>query len=1190
MEIYSPRGRLVETRKPDRALGSFYAFRVPTAEDAETGAWQARVLVGGLTFTKTVRIETVVPNRLKIDFRTGRDVLNASDVPLEANIASQWLHGAPASNLKFDVSVRLASRRTAFKDFPDFEFQDPTREFKGGEVAVGQGTLDKDGRGRVKLDFAPARPSPGMLDATFVTRVFEESGDFSLDSFTQPYHPYDCYVGVRVPAGDTSFGMLVTDKEHTVDIVTVDPYGRGLSRRNLKVSFYKIDWRWWWEREGESLAEFISRPWTRPLASAEVSTEQGRGSWRFRVAYPDWGRFLVRVEDPEGGHAAGKIVYVDWPGWAGRSRATGQEAATRLSFTSDKAAYQVGEKAVIYIPESVQGRALVSVENGSSVLQKMWVSTRQGENRFEIRVTDKMTPNAYVHVSLLQPHRGKVSDAPIRMYGVIPIMVEDQATALEPALKAPDEIRPGERFTVQVGEKKGRAMTYTVAVVDEGLLGLTRFKTPDLRQEFYKREALGVTTWDLFDRIVEAYGAELTRILALGGDEAAAARDAARKPRRFPPVVMFDGPFEVRAGATASHEFLMPQYFGAVRVMVVAGREGAFGSAEKSVLVRKDLMALPTLPRVVRPGEDIAMPITIFVTNPAMKQVEASVETNELFQVVGETSKTVPFSEPGDRVVTFSLRTAQAVGQGRVRFRVRSGAETVEDTVWIPVLGSNPMITRSDSFEVKPGQTLKRLVTPFGIESTNTVAIEASTLPPLNLEKRLDFLIQYPYGCLEQTLSTAFPQLYLKSLVRLDERQSKEVENHIKAAVDRLGRFQMFNGAFTYWPGGRQEHEWTSVYAGWFLLEASRLGYSVPEHMLAAWKVNQKMLANSWTTGGRAQEQTQAFRLFALASARDPDLGAMNRLRERKGLDPAAALQLAAAFNALGMREAATELAGRTELKTEPYRDLSVTFGSQVRDKALMARSLVLLDMKDRAKPLVEEMVRTVASDYWLSTNETAFALMAIAAYYGTAGIKPFTYSFAWDGETPATVESGSPVDRKVFADFPVSGRTLSLTNKADTPLSVTIYTKGVPPAGEEAEAASEVELKVVFRDMAMNPIDITSIRQGTDLVADVRVRNIGPRELKNVVLAQLVAAGFQIKNPMFAAGLERPAGCDYQDVRDDRVLTFFSLAPGEERTFLIVLNASYLGRFYQPGAAAEAMYDASVHANSKGTWVNIVQ
>lgn len=164
------------------------------------------------------------------------------------------------------------------------------------------------------------------------------------------------------------------------------------------------------------------------------------------------------------------------------------------------------------------------------------------------------------------------------------------------------------------------------------------------------------------------------------------------------------------------------------------------------------------------------------------------------------------------------------------------------------------------------------------------------------------------------------------------------------------------------------------------------------------------------------------------------------------------------------------------------------------------------------------------------------------------------------------------------------------LTNRTDTPINVTVYTKGVPPAGEEDEAASEVELKVAFRDMARNPIDITSIRQGTDFMADVQVRNADPRELENVVLAQLFAAGFQVKNPMFAAGLERPTGYDYQDVRDDRVITFFSLRPREEKTFLVILNASYLGRFYQPGAAAEVMYDASAHANSKGNWVNIVQ
>jgi len=285
-----------------------------------------------------------------------------------------------------------------------------------------------------------------------------------------------------------------------------------------------------------------------------------------------------------------------------------------------------------------------------------------------------MSPNIYVHVTLIQPHSGKVSDTPIRMYGLIPIMVEDPNTKLEPVVGVPQEIRPGEKFRVQVSEKNRRRMFYTVAVVDEGLLALTRYRAPDLRQEFYKKEALNIITWDLFDQVAEAYGAELSRILALGGDSAIEGKAEARKPRRFPPVAMFAGPFELKPGEAAGHEFLMPQYFGQVRVMVVAGQEGAYGVAEKSVYVRGDLMALATLPRIVRPGELVTMPITLFVTRPEIKEVEISLQTNELFQVVGENRKKVEFPGRPSRWCILNLRWLRlpvrarlATRRGRVR-------------------------------------------------------------------------------------------------------------------------------------------------------------------------------------------------------------------------------------------------------------------------------------------------------------------------------------------------------------------------------------------------------------------------------------------------------------------------------------------------------------------------------------------
>jgi hypothetical protein len=510
-------------------------------------------------------------------------------------------------------------------------------------------------------------------------------------------------------------------------------------------------------------------------------------------------------------------------------------------------------------------------------------------------------------------------------------------------------------------------------------------------------------------------------------------------------------------------------------------------------------------------------------------------------------------------------------------------------------------MTQTTRLEVKPGETARSEVRPFGLAGTNAISLEASSVPPLNLEKRLDYLIQYPHGCLEQTLSAVFPQLYLKGLVKLDERRTRDIEDHVKAAIAKMSMFQMTNGGFAYWPGQRESHEWTTTYAGYFLLEAARLGYHVPQAMLDAWRANQRLLANGFVTGGDAAELTQAFRLFGLALARDPDLGAMNRLRETEGLPGLAAALLGAAFQVTGQADAAADLAGRAKLEFRAYRDDSVTFGSDFRDKALAIRALVQTGQAERARSLAEDIARTFGSDLWLSTQETAFGLMALAAFYGGADVQPFRYRFAWDNESPVDAESATPFDRREFPGFPPGGRTLAVTNPGASPLYVNVYRRGIPPAGVEAPSAEGLSIEVQYRDMRMNAIGLDQIGQGVDLVAEVRVANRTPRRLENLVLTHLVASGFQIKNPRFGGeggpdpgrgvmDWASPASVDYQDIRDDRVFTYFGLGERETKVFLIALNASYRGRCYQPGVAVEAMYDAAIHANTKGQWIEIVQ
>jgi uncharacterized protein YfaS (alpha-2-macroglobulin family) len=211
-----------------------------------------------------------------------------------------------------------------------------------------------------------------------------------------------------------------------------------------------------------------------------------------------------------------------------------------LVFSTDKKNYAVGEKSQISFPSSEGGRALISIENGSKVIKALWVKTLKGETKVDVPITPDMAPNVYFNITLLQPHATTKNDSPIRMYGIVPIEVVDKNTILEPKLSMPDVLKPEQPFTVKVSEKSGKAMTYTLAIVDEGLLDLTRFKTPNAWNSFYTREALGVKTWDLYDDIIGAYGGKVNQIFSIGGDQDLGGGKA-KKANRFKPVVIYLG-------------------------------------------------------------------------------------------------------------------------------------------------------------------------------------------------------------------------------------------------------------------------------------------------------------------------------------------------------------------------------------------------------------------------------------------------------------------------------------------------------------------------------------------------------------------------------------------------------------------------------------------------------------------------
>lgn len=903
-ELENPQGQVASRLVRSSSANGFYRFATATATDAPTGNWRSRVKVGGTEFTQPIKIEMVKPNRLKINLDFGVTRLTKADQYVSGKLKVNWLHGAPGKNLKAQFDVLLTRAETKFEKFRDFIFDDPSREFTNESKPVFEGFTDDNGQAVVNANLEVTAEAPGMLNAVFRGKVFEESGNFSIDRFSIPYFPFESFTGIRLPLGDKARGMLLTDTTHQVAIATVDADGKPTSR-TIEMSLYKIEWRWWWDHSDEGTINFMSGNYSQPIAVGRVRTNNGTGTWNFKVNYPEWGRYFVKAYDPQSGHSSGKIIYIDWPGWAGRARQDGQ-SATMLSFASDKSSYVVGEKASLVIPGSDQGRALISLENGSRVIKTFWLETKKGDNPFSFDVTAEMTPNIFASVTLLQPHSQTVNDLPIRLYGVIPIQVEDPATRLSPILSMPEVLEPGQEVVIKVSEKNERKMTYTIAVVDEGLLDITRFKTPDPWNRFYAREALGVRTWDLFDQVMGSYGGRIERLLAIGGDGESAAKDDDAKANRFKPVVKFFGPF-TSDGKTQEHRFIMPAYIGSVKTMLVAGYEGAYGNAEKATPVRKPLMVLATLPRVVGPGESVKLPVTLFSNDQSIRQVKVDVKVNGPIKLSNGASRSVPLVGVGDLTTDFDLIVSNEIGLAKIEVTVTAGNFKATDVIDIEIRNPNPPITKVYETLLEPGQKWTSAVTPVGMAGTNRASLEVSNLPPINLGQRLRYLLQYPYGCVEQTTSSVFPQLYLDQVKVLSSEEKALTQKNIKAGIERLKTFVNRDGGFSYWPGHEGSDPWGSTYAGHFLIEADRKGYFVPQELIKRWKKYQRSQSQSWRRSQDYQsgDLIQSYRLYTLALSGDADLGSMNRLREQTNIAVAARWMLAAAYAKAGQPEAA---------------------------------------------------------------------------------------------------------------------------------------------------------------------------------------------------------------------------------------------------------------------------------------------
>lgn len=1210
-ELYNPKGQMVASRVQNNKAG-ILVFDLPTGKDYITGRYEIKVKIGNNTFSKAVRVETIKPNNLKLDLDFGSSVSDLSSFawPLSVN----WLYGAPGSNLKYNVKAKFSKDKISFQDFPGYSFND-----MGGSIsselhlfcdgitdAAGKAILNNTDAELGGIDF---RSTNSIVKANFTIEVYEPSGEYSTFHAATSLSPFSSYTGVSVDEETNEWDEKFVNKTKPskISVVTVNPEGK-LVRSNGKavVAIYRVDYSWWWNSYREGQASYTQDSRSALVEKFNIGIRNGCGE----ISY-DWsplgsGIYIIQVTNSSSGHSCAKVVNVsDYYNPA----ASAENGSVSLPISLAKESFQIGEDATLRIPSGKASRALVSIEKGNSIIESFWVNCEEGETTVIFPVTEKMFPNSYIFVSLIQPHKSSANDAPIRLYGVTGFKVEDGgATKLNPVISMPESIRPQSNLNIEIREQNGKAMNYVLMVVDEGFLNMTGYKTPDPWSHIYSSQSLGVRTWDVYDKIIGAYGGKIEQLFAIGGDNELVSENIKESGiQRFKAIARVLGPFELKEKKTGTHNIYIPQYAGSLRVMAVAAADEKFGSSSNSVTVKSPLMVYATLPRRVATGEEIIIPVTVISTESKIRDAAVTLKGNEFFDIE-EKSLKVRFDGAGEQIAYFRVKVGETPGNGKFTATVSSGNEKNVQESDIEIIEPNPSFTLSKLISVDAGKTISESCKLAGGVTGSTLGVEVSAVPSINIEKRVKYLVSYPYGCVEQIVSSAFAQVALHSLLSAHDAFKDGIDRNVKSAINNLSRYALGNGELAYWPGTNQPSEWGTVYAAHFLVSAEQAGYYVP----AALKRNLLEKLEEYVSAREAKAAIVPYSLYVLALDGKSNRSGMNYMREnlsRLGLEDkwfiAASYALDGKVSVAGeiINNIGSGLKDITDIGSD-YNPFSPYLGSYERTLAvaltthnIMKKAAVFeYDGQNRTYEnnafLLACKISEMLSDgaRYMSTQSIAWCMIAMGGYI--AGMK--------SGDIDINVKT--PYEETVIKS---NGRNITKTlkrgtkdiiplefkNNGNATLFCNIYSEGVPEKGSETEYQKGMEMDVKYYLLDGKEIHPEEIVQGTDFYSVVTVRNTSySTYYSNLALNQRFASGWEIINQRLGnqdGSNETPNSfINYQDIRDDRIYTFFSLPPLSEIKIKNYLKAAYKGKFYLPAVTCEAMYSNDISAARKGMWV----
>ena len=1014
-----------------------------------------------------------------------------------------------------------------------------------------------------------------------ITARVQEQGGRGVTARTRiDLDPYPYYVGLRRPGG----GYPDVGEEVSFDWVTVAPDGADHPSGEMEAELVLDRWQTVLRRTPAGNFRYESIKESVTVARHRIEPGGASGSIRFTPS--DYGSHRVVLTDQATGASTSVHFYTG--GWGYSPWAV--ENPDRLELELDREEYRTGETATVQVRSPFPGQLLLAIEQ-EGILDVR--SYRMDGNTATIRLPMRQAyrPNAYLTATLVRPVQAIEPGAVGRAFGAVPLNVDRGTNRLDLVVEAPREVRSGSRLEVAVSSAPGAAIT--LAAVDEGILQLIAQRTPDPFGFFYRRLRLGVRSYDTFSLLLP----EIEAPEAVGGGVAPGAAQYVRTEsiRRVKPVAFWSGVLTADAAGRARATFQLPEFAGALRLMAVASDRHRFAAAEATTRVRDPLVLTPTLPRILSFGETLEVPVTVRNDTGRPGRFEVALEVDGAAKISGEDGYTLELPDAVERTAWFTVTTALEEGSVRFAFSAAGNGEGASAEIGVDVRPDLPPQATSVAGALTETET--ELAAPDARFRPGSVRrrLQVGSLPLVRFGRQLGDLLRYPYGCMEQTLSRAFPLLYLEDLAAEFEPDLLDPANggvEATAWVDetlrKVAYHQVEGGGFALWRGSRQSHPWTSVYASHFLVEARRAGYATDPQLERRALEHLRGLVRAKDRYGSDELERVVYALYVLSRAGEAELGVMDFLRERQqqAMTRASRALLAAAYAGVGNRDAVGRLLTDISDVERVERDTGRNFRSTVRDRALLLLALLEAVPESPAIPeLLERLGRDVEGAW--TTQETAFTMIAIGQLVRRQADRPPFAGTAWVGDR--RLGRFTSAETAVFDAVGGDGALRIVMDDGYEPGSAfyTLTTRGIPQDTAYRPSAEGLEVERELLDRDGGAVDPTAVRQGDLIVLKTRVRSVAG-QVDNVVVQQLLPSGLEVENarlssteslPWITGANLRPAS---MDLRDDRVLIFTDLPANSWQTLYSLTRAVAPGSFRLPPIHAEAMYNPALRAGGR--------